>query len=106
MFDGYHFGSLKYMYYDEMMSTLRIGVVEGKGLSNELKNWTKSPIWILLVAAGVFGMRWDVKWDAKRDARWDMWPTTHIISRVCGELYLKSSIHVWAETFASVVCSI
>lgn len=57
MFDGYHFGSLKYMYYDEMMSTLRIGEVEGKGLSNELKNWTKSPIWILLVAAGVFGMR-------------------------------------------------
>uniref|UniRef100_K1PPF8 Tolloid-like protein 2 n=1 Tax=Magallana gigas TaxID=29159 RepID=K1PPF8_MAGGI len=38
MFDGYHFGSLKYMYYDEMMSTLRIGEVEGKGLSNELKN--------------------------------------------------------------------
>lgn len=75
----------------------------------EVEQWTKEsgkvkgPLWILLVAAGVFGMRWDVKWDAIWDARWVIWPTTHIISRVCGELYLKSSIHVWAETFASVV---
>lgn len=57
MFDGYHFGSLKF--YDEMMITLGIGEKKGGGgLSNELKNWAvKGPIWTLLVAARVFGMR-------------------------------------------------
>lgn len=106
MFDGYYFGFLKYMYYDEMMFIFRIGEVEGKGLSNELKNWIKLFIWILLVVVGVFGMRWDVKWDVKRDARWDMWSIIYIISWVCGEFYFKSSIYVWVEIFVFVVGSI
>lgn len=97
MFDGYHFGSLKF--YDEMMITFGM---EGVGLSYELKNWAKSSdLYGISCSRFVWNeMRCEMRCDMRCEMRCDRPPIT---SRVCGELYLKSSIHVWTETFASVV---
>lgn len=103
MFDGYHFGSLKF--YDEMI-TFGMGGV-GWGWAMNLRIGQSRVTYMELVAAGLFGMRWDVRCEMRCDMRCEMrCDRPPITSRVCGELYLKSSIHVWAETFASVVGSI
>lgn len=69
MFDGYHFGSLKF--YDEMMITFGMGGV-GWGWAMNLRIGQSRVTYMELVAAGLFGMRWDVRWDVRWDARWDV----------------------------------
>lgn len=73
MFDGYHFGSLKF--YDEMI-TFGMGGV-GWGWAMNLRIGQSRVTYMELVAAGLFGMRWDVRWDVKWDVIWDArWDVT------------------------------
>lgn len=72
MFDGYHFGSLKF--YDEMI-TFGMGGV-GWGWAMNLRIGQSRVTYMELVAAGC--LEWDEMWDEMwNEMRDEMWPTSH-----------------------------